>query len=213
MENKSNGKHQNSSTYFVFLLLLSTFAYLLRKLTLINMLTITNNHTLFLDRDGVINKNIDGSYVLDWAQFEFMPGVLETLPKLAALFPRIIIVTNQQCIAKGLITPEKLEDIHQKMRNVVELNGGRIDAVYYAPDLAAPDNNLRKPNNGMALWAQTDFPQIAFSRSVMVGDKISDMQFGKSVGMKTICLSTNYKENEFTDYTIKQFGELLNIFQ
>lgn len=177
------------------------------------MLTITNNHTLFLDRDGVINKNIEGSYVLDWEQFEFMPSVLETLPKLAKCFPRIIVVTNQQCIAKGLITTEKLDEIHQNMMNVIELNGGRIDAVYHAPDLAVPENILRKPNKGMALLAQKDFPEIDFSHSIMVGDKVSDMQFGKSIDMTTVYLSTNYKENPHTDYTIKKFSELLNIFQ
>ncbi|HOU46785.1 MAG TPA: HAD hydrolase-like protein, partial [Chitinophagales bacterium] len=88
-----------------------------------------------------------------------------------------------------------------------------IDAVYHAPDFAAPENILRKPNKGMALLAQKDFPEIDFSHSVMVGDKVSDMQFGKSAGMTTVYLSTNYKENPHTDYTIKQFSELLNIFQ
>lgn len=164
--------------------------------------------TLFLDRDGVINKNIDGGYVLDWEQFEFLPGVLETMPKLAKLFPRIIVVTNQQSIAKGLITEDALREIHQNMMNMIELNGGRIDAVYYAPGLASPDNLLRKPNNGMAFLAQKDFPEIDFSRSVMVGDKLSDMQFGKSVGMATAYLSNNYTDSELIDIHITNLQAL-----
>jgi len=167
--------------------------------------------TLFLDRDGVINRNIDNGYVLDWEQFEFLDGVLETMPKLAKLFPRIIVVTNQQCIAKGLISEEEVNEIHQNMMNMIELNGGRIDAVYFAPDFASPENTLRKPKNGMALLAKNDFPMIDFSKCIMVGDKPSDMEFGRSIGMKTICLSNKHTENLFTDIYIEKFSELTNI--
>lgn len=169
-----------------------------------------NNHwTLFLDRDGVINKNINGSYVLDWEQFEFLPGVLETLPKLTKIFSKIIVVTNQQCIAKKLITTHQLDEIHQNMMNMIELNRGRIDAVYYAPDMASPENVLRKPKNGMALLAQNDFPDINLNQAIMVGDKDSDMVFGKTSGMTTIYLSTNYNKPTLADFHIKTFEEIL----
>lgn len=173
---------------------------------------IDNTWTLFLDRDGVINKNIDGSYVLDWEQFEFLDGVLETMPKLAKLFPRIIVVTNQQCIAKGLITEEALNEIHQNMMNLIELNGGRIDAIYFAPDMASEQNNLRKPKNGMAFLAHNDFPVIDFNKSIMVGDKLSDMEFGKSVGMTTVYLSNTYTENNLIDYHVTNFSALTELF-
>jgi len=175
------------------------------------MLQIDNTWTLFLDRDGVINKKIDKSYVLNWDEFEFMDGVLETMPKLAKLFPRIVVVTNQQCIAKGLITEDELNEIHQNMMNMIELNGGRIDAVYFAPDKASPENLLRKPKNGMAFLAQSDFPDIDFSKCLMVGDQLSDMEFGKSVGMTTVCLSDNYIKNILVDYSVKHFLELMEI--
>jgi D-glycero-D-manno-heptose 1,7-bisphosphate phosphatase len=173
------------------------------------MLHIDNSWTLFLDRDGVINKNIDGSYVLDWEQFEFLDGVLETMPKLAKLFNKIIVVTNQQCIAKGLLTEETLNEIHQNMMNMIELNGGRIDAVYFAPDLESEENTLRKPKNGMALLAKNDFPEIDFTKSIMVGDKLSDMKFGKSVSMTTFCISTSYKNSSLIDYKISSLTALL----
>lgn len=177
------------------------------------MIHVDNSWTLFLDRDGVINKNIDGSYVLEWEQFEFLHGVLTTLPKLAKIFPRIIVVTNQQCIAKGLITPDALNQLHQNMMNMIELNGGRIDAVYYAPDLASDDNKLRKPNNGMAFLAKQDFPDIDFHKSIMIGDKLSDMEFGKSVNMTTICISNKYNENSLIDFSIASFDALLPLLQ
>lgn len=177
------------------------------------MIHIDSSWILFLDRDGVINKNIDKSYVLDWDQFEFMNGVLETMPKLTKLFSKIIIVTNQQCIAKGLITENELNDIHQNMMNMIELNGGRIDAVYFAPDKESTANNLRKPKSGMAYLAQNDFPEIDFNKSIMVGDKLSDMQFGKSVGMTTICLSGVYESNELVDFSISTFDKIIEVLK
>ncbi len=171
---------------------------------------IDESWTLFLDRDGVINKNMDGGYVLNWEQFEFLPGVLESMPKLSKLFTRIIVVTNQQSIAKGLITEDELREIHQNMMNMIELNGGRIDAVYFAPDLASAENILRKPNNGMAFLAQKDFPEIDFVKSVMVGDKLSDMQFGKSTGMTTVYLSGDYKKSELIDVQLSNLQELVD---
>lgn len=178
-----------------------------------NPLHIDTTWTLFLDRDGVINKNIDGSYVLDWEQFDFLPGVLETIPKLTKLFTHIIVVTNQQCIAKGLITTTELDEIHQNMMNMIELNGGRIEAVYYAPDLASPENYLRKPKNGMAHLAKKDFPEINFHKCIMIGDKPSDMEFGKSVGMITICISNNCDKIPLADYQMNSFAAIVDILQ
>lgn len=175
-------------------------------------ISIDQTWTLFLDRDGVINKNIDGSYVLDWEQFEFLDGVLETMPKLAKLFPRIVVVTNQQCIAKGLISEDELNEIHQNMMNLIELNGGRMDAVYFAPNMASEENILRKPKSGMAFLAQNDFPQIDFNKSIMVGDKLSDMEFGQSVGMTTVYLSNTYTENKLINYHVSKFSALAELF-
>lgn len=170
-----------------------------------------NTWTLFLDRDGVINKNIDGGYVLDWSQFEFLEGVLETFPKLADRFSRIIVVTNQQCIAKGLLSVSQLDDIHNNMINTIQANQGKIDAVYYAPDMASPTNKLRKPEIGMALVAKNDFPEINFQKSIMVGDKITDMTFGKSAGMITVYLSNASNTPDNADYHIGTFADLLEV--
>src|SRR4051812_20229461 len=175
-----------------------------------NALEVDNSWTLFLDRDGVINKNIDGGYMLNWEQFEFLPGVLETIPKLSKIFPRIIIVSNQQCIGKGLLSIQELNEIHENMINVIALNGGRIDAVYFAPDLASLDNKLRKPATGMALLAKEDFTDINFKKSILVGDKLSDMEFGRSLGMVTFCLSDNCSNPKLVDFHIDSFPDLLD---
>jgi len=139
--------------------------------------------TLFLDRDGVINTRILGGYVQKWEQFEFLPGVLEALKILSLEFSRIIIVSNQQGIGKGLMTEEELEILHRKMIAEIEKNDGRIDRVYYSPYLEKEGSVIRKPNVGMALMARKEFPGISFKRSMMVGDSISDMIFGKRLKM------------------------------
>ncbi len=144
---------------------------------------------LFLDRDGVINKEIEGNYVLTPEAFEFYPGVLEALVDLKNHFDLFIIVTNQRCIGRGMLTVEGLNLIHQKMLTAIQAAGGRIDKIYFAPAVEE-ENPLRKPNTGMGLQAKEDFPEIDFTQSIMVGNNPSDMKFGKSLGMKTVFLTT-----------------------
>ncbi len=141
--------------------------------------------TLFLDRDGVINDEIKGGYVLQWDMFRFSDGVLQALGLLHHHFDRIVIVTNQRCIGRGLLTPAGLEDIHSHMLAEIRQHGGRIDKIYYCPDVNN-DSPCRKPQTGMASHAKKDFPEIDFSQAVMVGNTLGDMQFGRNLGMKTV---------------------------
>jgi histidinol-phosphate phosphatase family protein len=145
--------------------------------------------TLFLDRDGVINQEKEGTYVLHYGEFTFYDHVKEALRICASTFGRIVIVTNQRGVGKGMMTAEDLQVIHEKMIAEIVLAGGRIDRVYYADSLDN-DHPLRKPNPGMAFAAQADFPGIDFSRALMVGNNISDMEFGKNAGMFTVFLPT-----------------------
>lgn len=153
---------------------------------------IDHSWTLFLDRDGVINKRIVGGYVKSIDEFEFLPGVLDAISKFSKIFGKIIVVTNQQGIGKGLMNQEDLEKVHRYMLDKIQENGGKIDAVFYAPFLASENNPIRKPGIGMALMAKEKYPQIVFSKSLMVGDSPSDMDFGKNAGMK--CIFINYKK-------------------
>ncbi len=82
-----------------------------------------------------------------------------------------------------------LDAVHQKMLTAIENKGGKIDAIFYATSINN-DDLIRKPNPGMALKAKEQFPEIDFSRSIMIGNNISDMQFGRNAGMYTIFLKT-----------------------
>lgn len=145
-------------------------------------------HTLFLDRDGVINERLPGDYVAQWPDFQFTPRALEALAFFATHFEHIIVVTNQQGIGKGKMSEAQLAEIHQKMIQEIEAASGRIDAVYHCPDLSSVPNNCRKPAPAMALKAQSDFPAIDFQTSIMVGDSVSDLEFGQNLGMYTILI-------------------------
>ncbi len=151
--------------------------------------TIGRDWTLFLDRDGVINRRLEGDYIKTWDEFEFLPSVPDALAIFTSLFNRIVVVTNQQGIGKGLMTEETLQGIHQKMSEAIRQSGGRIDHIFHCPDLQYSGSMYRKPNIGMALTARKLFPDIRFSRSVMAGDSLSDMQFGKNAGMMTVLVA------------------------
>lgn len=161
-----------------------------------NLSTINQDWTLFLDRDGVINEETLGEYVLNWQQFIFSKNALQALSIFAKKFGRILIVTNQRGVSKGLMTEKDLHDIHNKMQKEIHAAGGRIDQIYYCTDL---DDACfyRKPNPGMAIKAQEDFPQIDFQKSFMVGNKPSDMKFGRAVGMFTVFVASTNPEQPF----------------
>ena len=161
----------------------------------------TEEWTLFLDRDGVINERIPGGYVTSWDQFKFLEGVPEALKILAAVFGRVIIVSNQQGIGKGLMRVEELKEVDRRMREAVIHAGGWIDASYYAPYLEEEAHPDRKPGTGMGEKAKSDFPEIDFSKSVMVGDSETDMKFGKNLGMLTVFVGeSESKEIPEADY-------------
>jgi D-glycero-D-manno-heptose 1,7-bisphosphate phosphatase len=153
-------------------------------------LDINQRWTLFLDRDGVINRRLVGAYVRSWAEFAFLPGVPAAVARLTEHFGRTVVVTNQQGIYKQLMTMDDLTDIHHQMKAALTAVGGTLDAVYACPHSDADDpDQCRKPRLGMAWQAKRDFPEIDFARSVMVGDSISDLQFGRRAGMATVFIA------------------------
>jgi D-glycero-D-manno-heptose 1,7-bisphosphate phosphatase len=104
-------------------------------------------------------------------------------------FGRIVIVTNQQCIGKGIIDEDKLNSIHDFMLTEIKKQGGRIDKIYFAPQLATENSEMRKPKTGMAMQAKEDFDDIDFKKSIIVGDSLTDMEFGQKMGMKTVFIT------------------------
>jgi histidinol-phosphate phosphatase family protein len=155
-------------------------------MTIFSNWNIDSSWTLFLDRDGVINVRFPGDYVKQVDEFEFLPGAIEAIAKFSKVFGKIIVVTNQQGIARGFYSHEDLGAIHAHMQAEIKKAGGKIDRVYYAHQAASENSPMRKPGTGMALQAQKDHPEIDFEKSVMMGDTQSDMEFGKALGMKTI---------------------------
>lgn len=158
-------------------------------------LNINKTWTLFLDRDGVINKRLENDYVKHWIEFEFLEGVFDALKQFNSIFGNIVVVTNQQGIGKGIYRAEDLELIHKNMLYEVAYHGGRIDKVYFSPYLQAQNHPSRKPGIGMALQAKSDFTVIDFSKSLMIGDSKSDIEFGKNAGMKTVFISDSNEYN------------------
>jgi histidinol-phosphate phosphatase family protein len=166
--------------------------------------------SLFLDRDGVINKRIFGGYITDFSEFEFLPEVLNALVNLSNFFSHVFIVTNQQGVGKGIMTMGQLNNIHEYMREEIRESGGRITEIYTATELSSSDLNHRKPNAYMGLKATQDYPNVDLNRSIMVGDTDSDLLFGKNCGMKVVLQLSEEKCFVEADLVVNNLTELSN---
>ncbi len=170
---------------------------------------VNSSWTLFLDRDGVINERVFGAYILKYEDFRFKKGVLETSKELFGKFGRVIVVTNQQCVSKGLISKDSLNVLHQKMTLDFQNAGARIDQVYAAIERKDEAPFMRKPNPMMAELAQMEFPQIDFNKSIMVGDTDGDLKFGKTLGMRTVLIRSAEIITVEPDLELDQLGDLI----
>ncbi len=168
---------------------------------MIDLKNINKDWTLFLDRDGVINHEGSDTYVNSWEEFHFYEGVQDAFEVFARKFKRIIIVTNQRGVGKGVTKEEQLHRIHKNMEIEIVQHNGRIDAVYFCSSLQ-DDHSHRKPNPGMGLQAIQDFPDIDLSKAIMVGNRISDMQFGRNLGVNTVYIKTTHPEVADSDKDI-----------
>ncbi|MBS1813168.1 MAG: HAD family hydrolase [Acidobacteria bacterium] len=146
-----------------------------------------NYTTIFLDRDGVINRKRDDDYVKHWGEFEFLPGVKEALKILTEKNYRLIVVTNQRGIARGLMTMEDLQDIHARMVGELTASGAEITAIFCCPH-DKDQCDCRKPKTGMFLQAQQQMHEIEFAKSILIGDSLSDMEAGAKLGCRNILI-------------------------
>ena len=160
--------------------------------------------TLFLDRDGVINEERHQAYVNHWDEFVFYQKAEEAIALLCPLFYKTIVVTNQKGVGRGITPINELHRIHANMTSAIEKAGGHIDKIYFCPDVE--DNSAcRKPNSGMALQAKKDFPEINFSKSIMIGNNISDMHFGHNAGISCNILLTTTKPLQAVDSSLYNY--------
>ena len=150
------------------------------------MTRVDRSWTLFLDRDGVLNRKIEHGYVLNPGMLEVLPGAADALRALGGRFGTMVIVTNQRGVGRGLMSAADLESVHDRLLVTLQAGGGRIAAIFVCPHDLAAHCDCRKPNTGLALQAKARFSSIDFSRSVLVGDSASDMEMGRRLGMLTV---------------------------
>ena len=140
----------------------------------------------FLDRDGVINRRPpEGQYVTRWEELQFLPGVPEAIILLTRAGYEVYVVTNQRGVAKGLLTQDELESIHQRMCRELADVGAIITKIYYCPHEKEPPCNCRKPAPGMLLTAAKSH-NLDLVSSWMIGDSDIDVEAGRKAGCKTI---------------------------
>jgi len=144
---------------------------------------------IFLDRDGVINKD-EGQYITSWPEFEFLPGALEAIKKLTKSGFKLIVISNQAGVSKGLYTQEVLADITYNMQEKVRKAGGNISAVHYCMHRQDAGCECRKPKTGLFKQALKNSPNINTAESFMIGDSEKDIEAGKKAGCKTILVLT-----------------------
>ncbi len=145
---------------------------------------------IFLDRDGVINKDPGfGDYIKNWKEFQFLPGAIEAIKRLNKNGYEIFVISNQAGVSKGLFTKDALDEITGNMLKEIETQGGKITSVSYCTHGTDEGCDCRKPNPGMIKKA-TEGMDIDFRKTYFIGDSHRDVGAGKTVGCRTILLLT-----------------------
>lgn len=146
--------------------------------------------TIFLDRDGVISIFTPNDYIKNWDEFAFIDGAIEGLKKLYSNGYHLVIISNQSGINKGLFTIEDLQDITQRMKDILKKEGVELAGVYYCVHTAEENCDCRKPKTGLFEKAKKDIGEINFSDTYFIGDSDIDVIAGKNIGVKTILVLT-----------------------
>ncbi|MFN8487888.1 MAG: HAD family hydrolase [Caldilineaceae bacterium] len=142
----------------------------------------------FLDRDGVINRE-RADYVKSWAEFEFLPGVLPALQRLALLNAPILVISNQSAIGRGLVTSETVNAIHQAAQAKIEAAGGRIDGFFVCPHRPDEACACRKPKPDLLFQAAKLF-NLDLGQCVFIGDTLTDFQAAEAAGCQSILVES-----------------------
>jgi D-glycero-D-manno-heptose 1,7-bisphosphate phosphatase len=141
---------------------------------------------VFLDRDGVINRKLpEGQFVSDWNEFGMLPGVESAIAALNRSGRRVIVISNQSGIARGLYTHSHVETLHGRLQHHLADHGAHLDAVYYCPH-DDDQCDCRKPKTGLFLQAFHDFPDAEIGNSIVIGDSISDIETAHNLGIPAI---------------------------
>lgn len=164
--------------------------------------------TVFVDRDGVINLNRT-EHVLGWQDFQFEENALEALQRLHQVGYKVIVVTNQAIIERGLVSAAEIQELHRRMIREIERYGGRIEAVLCCPHRPEANCLCRKPRPGMLLQAAKRY-QIRLSQSWMIGDYLTDVQAGLAAGCKPVLVLTGRGQEAYQSWQQGAYVEGLN---
>lgn len=174
--------------------------------------------TVFLDRDGVLNeKKPEGQYVTSWSEFVLLPGVPDSISRLNRAGLQVMVVSNQRCVALGLCTVADVDSIHCAFQNLLKSHGAHVDGFYFCPH-DKRQCNCRKPLPGLYEQALAEFPEITAESSAMVGDSLSDIEFGRRLGMLTVFLdgdpgrqkSGSQSAGELADFRFASLAEAVD---
>lgn len=152
-----------------------------------HLVTLSPMHpALFLDRDGVIIENRP-DYVRRWGDVHFFPQALAALAQVRPTPYKVIVVTNQSAVGRGLMTMETAVALNERIMAVVRQHDGRVDASYICPDAPGQETGCRKPLPGMLLQAAQEH-HLDLSQSIMIGDALTDVQAGRAAGVRVAAL-------------------------
>ena len=145
-----------------------------------------NKKILFLDRDGVINVEPEG-YITDWSDFEFLPDALDTIKRATDEGYRIIIISNQSAIGRGMCSKETIDEIMSNMIETIEAHGGKIKDIFYCPHTPDDMCKCRKPEPDLFFQAAEKY-NIKLTNTWFVGDKLTDVAVAMRVGTRPILI-------------------------
>jgi len=158
------------------------------------------NKAVFLDRDGTIIEDV--GYISSPSQIKFIPGSIAAIKRLNEAGYKVIVITNQAGVARGITTEDMVQTVDKVMHRHILNGGAHLDGLYYCPH--HPEHGVypykqacecRKPHTGLIKKATKDH-NIDLSLSFMIGDKVSDIEAGKKAGLKTAFVLTGHGEND-----------------
>jgi D-glycero-D-manno-heptose 1,7-bisphosphate phosphatase len=156
---------------------------------------------IILDRDGVINQDSD-AYIKSPNEWHPIPGSLEAIAQMNHAHVKVVVVTNQSGVGRGLFSEQVLAEIHAKMRRALEKVGGHLDNIYICPHRPDEHCNCRKPKTGLLDKVKTMYPSD-FKEAIFIGDTLKDVQAAESAGCRAALVKTGKGER-----TLRQYPEL-----
>lgn len=160
---------------------------------------------IFLDRDGVINRE-RADYVKRWDEFEFLPNALQALRRLSTVAAPIIVITNQSVIGRKIVDRAQIDEIHSRAIDAIRTAGGRIDAIWLCPHHPDAHCSCRKPQPGMLQQAADHF-DLDLAACVFVGDAITDYQAARAAGCHSILVRSGRQGTQINEYVAKYLAE------